>query len=157
MTVNRPAGLRKLGPILIAAQLVSGFAAVGEMFYDNPPTPVVVLASCAIAAAWLALAAWSGWRGKKTFPRFALIVWLIIVAIMLLTMLLTAVGSETRTAGVQFALPLFIVAASPLHGLSPLIPLQGQTLRYLVTALLILALCLVAYFVGRRVAPPDLG
>lgn len=122
-----------------------------EFMYGHPAPITAVLASTATALAWVALAAWAGYRRHIRFGVAAAILWMAIAAVLLLTVLTKVMeGSDGVAPWHGVLLLLLIVAGGPLYGLGSMIPIEDSLLGTMMVALLILALMTMAYVAGQR-------
>jgi hypothetical protein len=133
--------------ILQALLATPGFP---EFMYNHPASIVGVAASTLLALAWIALAAWSGTRGWRSFLTLMLVFWGAAIIVCLLTM--WAAGSDSIVPGHQALLLVILVLGPALHGLSPYVPIESQQVRYLVTAIGILTLSLVSFVLAWGIA-----
>ena len=142
--------IARAGIALLILQALLATPGFPEFMYDHPASVVGIAASTLLALGWLALAAWSGMRGWRSFLILALGFWGLAIIVCLLAM--WAAGSDAIVPGYQAILLLILVLGPALHGLSPFAPIESQQARYLVTALGMLVLTVASYLIGRVVA-----
>ncbi len=139
------------GAALLVWQMCSmGFGLV-EFMYDRPAPVAAILATSATALAWIALAAWAGYRHHTRFGLAAAILWIAITAVLLLAMLTRAIEADDGVAPWHRVLLLLLVlAGGPLYSLGSLIPVEDSLLGTTMIAVFILAVMAVTYMAGRR-------
>lgn len=137
---------------LLILQMLLAVPGLPEFAYDHSPSTLGVAGSVLTTLAWLALAAWAGARGWRAFVCLTLTFWGVSMIVSLLAA--WAAGSDTTVAGHQVILLLILVVWPPLHGLTPLVPIEDQAMRYVVTAAGLLALTITTYFTTRRLDRP---
>lgn len=139
------------GSGLLVWQLCSMGFGFTEFMFGHPAPVAAVLASLATALAWVALAAWAGYRHRIQFGIAAAILWMVIVAVLLLAMWTKELEGDYSVAPWHGALLLLlIVAGGPLYSLGSLMPIEDSLLATTSVAVLILALVVAAYLVGQR-------
>jgi len=143
-TVTR---LREPAIAMLILQVLLATLSFPEFMYDHPPSMVGVAASTVLAVAWLALGAWSGARGWRSFLTLTLVFWGATITMCLLAM--WAASSDAIRPVYKATTLLVIVLGPALHGMGPFVPIASQQVRYLVTAIGILTLCLASYRIGR--------
>ena len=143
-TVTR---LREPAIAMLILQVLLATLGFPEFMYDHPPSIVGVAASTVLAVAWIALGAWSGARGWRSFLTLTLVFWGAAITVCLLAM--WAASSDAIVPGYKAILLLMIVLGPALHGMGPFVPIESQQVRYLVTAIGILTLSLASYAIGR--------
>ena len=142
--------LREPAIALLILQALLPMLGFPEFMYDHPASVVGIAASTLMAVGWIALAAWSGTRGWRSFLILALAFWGLAIIVCLVAM--WAAGSDAIVPRYQALLLLIIVLGPALHGLSPFVPIESQQVRYLVTVLGMLTLTMAGYLMGRVVA-----
>ena len=139
------------GVALLVWQVFSMGFGFTEFMYGHPAPIAAILASTATALAWVALAAWAGYRRDIRFGVAAAILWIAIAAVLLVTMLTKAMEANEGVApwhGVL--LLLLILAGGPLYALGSLLPIEDSLLGTMLVAVLILAAMAIAYIAGQR-------
>ncbi len=138
-----------LANALIAVTLLAGAANLAETGYGRAPTPLGIAATGLVAAAWAGVAWLKGRDGSTWFPKVALAVLGVVVALLLLvTTLAGNAEADNTTVGMLMLLVLF-VAAAPFHGIAGLLGFVAHPLNYVVAHLVVACVAGAAWLVGR--------
>ena len=143
-TVTR---LREPAIAMLILQVLLATLGFPEFMYDHPPSIVGVAASTILAVAWIALGAWSGARGWRSFLTLTLVFWGAAITMCLLAM--WAASTDAIRPAYKAMMPVVLVLGPALHGMGPCVPIDSQQDRYLVTAIGILTLSLASFVIGR--------
>ena len=142
--------LQAFGMLLILWHGLCLTPGLEEFVYDRPAPLVATLCSTVLVLGWLCVAAWAGSRRAGAFVWFASIVWGISIAVILAAMATAVSPSESVLSWHGLMLNLYLLTASPLSGLSFLLPIADPFLGPAIVAALILALSLLTYVIARR-------
>lgn len=146
--------LREPAIALLMFQVLLTAPGLPEFVYDHSPSLIGVAGSVLIALAWLGIAVWAGLRGWRAFVGLTLTFWGLAMIMSLLVMWVA--GSDATLPGHQVLLLLMFIIGPPLHGLTPLVPIEDQAMRYLVTAAGLLSLTIATYLTTRKLARPTI-
>ncbi|HEY3549279.1 MAG TPA: hypothetical protein VGK17_24670 [Propionicimonas sp.] len=129
-------------------QLVSvGFGA-GEFAYDLQPPLLAMIAGTLTVVGWLALGVWAGHNGVRAYLWFAMVFWLLILAMLVLVKIaLLAEGDSVGPWHGALIIPI-LFAGGPLHPLAYVLPLRDPLSSTLVVAGAMLAASLASYFLA---------